>query len=121
MDLIVGMLGFSVFGLIAGLVVALVRRAWVALAVLAAGGALLAALFYGWNSAPCTSDAAGCGMSRGFEALMLLSAAVPLACGALAALGWRLVSGTRAGLGQRLVAFLIAAGVTALIVPAFFT
>ncbi|MFD2853726.1 hypothetical protein ACFSZS_01395 [Seohaeicola zhoushanensis] len=39
MDLIVGMLGFSVFGLIAGLVVALVRRAWVALAVLAAGRA----------------------------------------------------------------------------------
>ena len=121
MDLIVGMLGAGGLGLAAGLAVALVRRAWIALALFAAGAALLAALFHGWSTTPCTSDAAGCGMSRGFEALILFSAAAPLGCGALAALGWRLFAGAQAGIGARLLAFLIAAGVTALIVPAFFT
>lgn len=121
MELIVAMLGAGAIGLAAGLTVALSSRARIALAVLTAGVALLAALSFNWGSTPCTSDAAGCGMSRGFEALMLFSAAVPLASGALAALLWRMVPGPGARIGARLIAFLIAAVVVALVAPVFLT
>ncbi|MCO6385133.1 hypothetical protein [Oceanicola sp. 502str15] len=106
------MTGLIMGGLIvlaAMLATALARPVAVPLAIVGLGGAILAFMGYSMNTSPCTGDAAGCGMSSGFEALILMSVAAPLVCGALAAVLWRLVAGREAGLGTRLLSIVVSA------------
>ena len=89
-------------------VIALARPLWVPVAGVILGASLLTALALGTMGQPCTSDAAGCGMARGYEVLALMLGVFILVAAALAALGWRLAAGREAGLGPRLVAMILA-------------
>ncbi|WP_010140701.1 hypothetical protein [Oceanicola sp. S124] len=90
-------------GSVAMSVIALPRRPVGPVLVALIGAGVLAALSYDWGSQPCQSDAAGCGMQRGFEALVVGAAAAPLAIGVLAAIAWRILAGREATLKTRLL------------------
>ena len=96
-------LGGGLFLLLYSLV-ALPRSAMISATVVGLGIIGIAALGYSFMSTPCTSDPAGCGMSRGYEGLILMGLGTPLLGGSLAAIGWRALAGRDAGLGHRLLA-----------------
>ena len=106
---LVTVFGFAALLGLAGMVLsALARPAWVPLVI--AGGGLLALAVAGFNqmNTPCTSDAAGCGMSTGYAMIALWLCGAPLLAGALAAIGWRIAAGTEAPLATRAAALAVA-------------
>lgn len=108
MGVIEGLILSALAGLAGAGVAALSRSPWVPALIVGLGLAGLVILGISLALQPCTGDAAGCGMTRGFQGIMLFVAGTPLVAGGMAAAGWRLVAGRDAGMQPRIIAFLAA-------------
>jgi len=115
MDLITGMIFAAIVGLAGAAIIALSRSVAVPVATMGLGLAALVAIGVLRAAQPCTGDAAGCGMSRGFEALMLLTVGAGLIAGGIAAIGWRLAAGRDARMRARIIALVLSLLLLALI------
>lgn len=115
MSFIAALIAAAILGTVAAFLIALPRRPRVPVVVSLIGIGSLGVLSFSWASQSCQSDPAGCGMQRGFEGMILLAAAAPLAVGVLTAIAWRIVAGQEATLKVRMMVLVAMMGLICLL------